>query len=92
MLIKIVQATSSINSPDDVITLVNKIGGFLYALIIVLGVLFVLIGAFHILTAGDKKDAFEKGKKQIFYAAAAVAIAVLATGIIKVIEDLAGKQ
>jgi len=92
MFVKIVQATSSINSPNDVIDLVNKVGGFLYAVIIAAGVLIILVGAFHILTAGDKKDAFEKGKKQIFYAAAAVVIAVLATGVIKIIEELAGKQ
>jgi len=91
-MFNIAYATSTIQSPEDVIRLANKIGGILYALIIVLAVLFILIGAFRMLTAGDKEEEFKKGKKQIIYAAIAVAVSVLATGIVRIVEELAGKK
>jgi len=91
-MFNIAYATSTIESPEDVIDLANKIGGILYALIIVLAVLFILIGAFRMLTAGDKEEEFKKGKKQIIYAAIAVAVSVLATGIVRIVEELVGKK
>ncbi len=88
MLINIVYATSSINTPDDVINAITRIGGALYSVLIALAVVFILVGAFEILTAGDDAKKFERGKNQIIYAAVAVAVGLLATGIVKIVQDL----
>lgn len=88
MLINIVYATSSINTPDDVINAITRIGGALYSVLIALAVIFILVGAFEILTAGDDAKKFERGKNQIIYAAVAVAVGLLATGIVKIVQDL----
>jgi hypothetical protein len=85
------RVTNVINSPGDVINLATKIGGYLYTLIIALSVVVVLIGAFNILTSGGDEKKFLKGKNQILYAAAAIAISVLATGIVRIVEDLVSK-
>lgn len=89
-LITIAYATSSITTPQGVIDAINRAGGFLYAVLIALAVVFILIGAFNILTAGDDEKKFSKGKKQIVYAAAAVAVGILATGVITLVQQLLG--
>ncbi len=87
-LINIAHAASSITSPTGVINAITRVGGALYSVLVALAVIFILIGAFQILTAGDDSKKFEKGKNQIIYAAAAVAIGLLATGIVKIVSDL----
>lgn len=81
---------AAVDSPEGVINVITKVGGFLYTLVIALGVLFILVGALNILTAGGDEKKFSKGKTQILYAAVAVAVAVLATGIVKIVRDLVG--
>ncbi len=87
-LINTAYATSSITTPQGVIDAITRLGGILYSILLVLAVLFILIGAFQILTAGDDAKKFEKGKKQIIYAAVAVAIGILATGIVTLVQQL----
>lgn len=78
-----------ISTPGDVITVVQKVGGFAFTLVIALSVLFIIIGALSMLIAGDDETKFKKGKKMVFYAVSAVAISVLATGIVKIVQQLA---
>ena len=91
MIINIAYATSSITSPSGVIDAITRASGILYSVLLVLAVLFILVGAFQILTAGDNAEKFKKGKQQIIYAAVAVAIGILATGIVKLVQQLLGQ-
>ncbi len=49
--------------------------------------IFILVGAFKILTAGGNTTQFEEGKKTITYTIVGAAVVLLASGLIKVIEN-----
>lgn len=50
--------------------------------------LFILIGAFYILTSGGNEDKLKTGKKTITYAVVGYAIILLAEGVIYIINEL----
>lgn len=83
-------ALAAIKSADDVITLITKAGGWLYSALVALAVVVIVYGAFEILFAGGDSEKVKKGKNVILYAVAAVAIAILATGIIVLVKELLG--
>lgn len=89
-LINIAYASTTITSPTGVVNAITRLSGILYSVLLALAVLFILVGAFQILTAGDDAKKFERGKKQIIYAAVAVAIGILATGIITLVKQILG--
>ncbi len=86
-LINTAYATTSITTPTGVVNAITRISGALYSVLLALAVLFILVGAFNILTADDNAERVKKGQKQIIYAAVAVAIGILATGIITIIQQ-----
>lgn len=87
-LINTAYATSSITTPQGVVDAITRAGGIAYSVLIALAVVFIIFGAYQILTAGDDAKKFANGKKQIIYAAIAVAVGMLATGIVKLVEQL----
>lgn len=83
-------ASAAIDSPDKVIGLVTKVGGWLYSALVAIAVVVIIYGAFEMLFSGGDAEKFRKGKNVVLYTIVAVAIAILATGVIKLIEQLVG--
>jgi len=52
----------------------------------------VIFAAFQILTAGDNKEKFEKGKKTLLYAVIGYALILISSGIIYIIKDVLGMK
>lgn len=70
--------------------LIDAIVGFLFWLGMVLVPLFILVGAFYILTSGGSQNRLAKGKKIIFYAIIGLLLILLARGIIGMINVILG--
>lgn len=83
-------AASDINTPEKVIAAICKFSGWLYAALLALAVLFIIYAAFLFLTAGGDAERVGTAKKQLIYAVVAVAAAILATGIIRITQELLG--
>ena len=83
-------ASAAIDSPDKIIELVTKVGGWLYSGLIAIAVVVIIYGAFEMLFSGGDTEKFKKGKNVVLYVVVAVAVAVLATGVIKLIQQLLG--
>ncbi|MFH1192949.1 MAG: hypothetical protein V1656_01370 [Candidatus Jorgensenbacteria bacterium] len=81
-------AFAAIDTPGKVITTINKLSGWLYTALLALAVVFIVYAAFLFLTAGDNAEQVSKAKTQIIHAAVAVAVAILATGIIELVKIL----
>lgn len=84
------QPQSGITSPEKVIAIINKFGGWFYSFLIALAVIYIIYAAFKFLTAGGDEKKIEEGKKQILYAVIALAVAMLATGIVKIMKQFLG--
>jgi len=81
-------AAAAVDTPDKVITIINKFGGWLYGALLALAVVFIIYAAFLFLTSGGDAEKVGKAKKQLIYAVVAVATAILATGVIKLVQIL----
>lgn len=83
-------ADSSIDSPEEVITLANRVGGWLLGILLVLAGVFVVGAAYMFLTSGGDTEKVQKAKNQLLYAVVAVAVALLAKSVVKLVEVLIG--
>lgn len=75
-----------ITKATDVTSLAEKIKTYLYAIFLTLAVIFLLLAAFYYLTAGGDEDKLKKAKDYLKYAIIGIIIALLAGGMVKLIE------
>jgi len=76
---------SGVQLNDIIITIINWATG----LLILLAVVFIIWAAFIYLTAGGDTEKVGKANKILIYAAVAIAIALLAQGIVFIVGQLA---
>jgi len=84
------QPQTSITTPEKVIALINKAGGWFYSALLALAVIYIIYAGFKFLTAGGDEKKVEEAKQQLIYAIIALAVAMLATGIVKVMKQFLG--
>ncbi len=84
------QPKTSITTPEKVIELINKFGGWFYSALLALAVIFIIYAAFRFLTASGDEKKVEEAKQQLIYAIIALAVAMLATGIVTVMKQFLG--
>jgi cell division protein FtsW (lipid II flippase) len=80
-------ASAAVDSPEKVVDLVSTLSVWLYNILIAASVVMIIIAAFNFLSSGGDQEKVTKAKQQIIYAVIAVAVAILATGIIKLVQD-----
>lgn len=78
----------AIDSPEDVIEVIEKLSGWMYSVLIGLAVVFIILAAYQFLMAGGDSEKVTKAKNSILYAVLAVVVALLATGIVKIVQEL----
>lgn len=83
-------AFAAIDTPEKVIDVVNKLAGWLYSGLIAFAVVFIIIASYNFLFSGGDAEKVETAKNQLLFAVVAVATAILATGIVKVVQQLLG--
>jgi len=84
------QPQTSITTPEKVVELINKFGGWFYSVLVALAVIFIIYAAFKFLTAGGDEKNIETAKQQLIYAIIALAVAMLATGVVAVMKEFLG--
>lgn len=66
--------------------------GWMYTILIALGVVFVLVAAFMYVTSQGNMEQVEKANKALMYIAIGIAVAVVSTAIPRVIVGLLGAK
>jgi len=84
------QPKTSITTPEKVIALIDKAGGWFYSVLLALAVIYIIYAGFKFLTAGGDEKKVEEARQQLIYAIIALAVAMLATGIVKVMKQFLG--
>lgn len=73
--------------------LVGNIAKFIFWDIAVpLSVIMILVGAFQLMTSAGDPEKTSKGRKTIIYSAVGLAIAIIASGIVTLIQSLLGSH
>ncbi len=76
------------NGGNDIISIISIIANWVYSFLLVAAVIFILIAAFNYLTGAGNTEKISKAHKILIYAVVAVAIALLAKGIVVLISSL----
>ncbi|MDO8557153.1 MAG: pilin [Candidatus Jorgensenbacteria bacterium] len=84
------QVSHAVDTPQGVVNLIVSITNWAYYLLLILAVLFIVYAAYMFLFSQGDTEKLEKAKKQIVYAVIAVAIAILAKGIIAFTQNILG--
>ncbi len=84
-------ASTIIDTPSGVVKLIDNLGNWAYGILLGLGVIFIVVAGYMFLFSGGDTEKTEKAKKTIIYAAIAVAVAILAKGIIALLQTLLTK-
>ena len=74
----------------DLMEKIMTLAGWMYGLLMVLGVVFVLYAAFLYLISQGSDERISSAKKVLIYAIVALVVAVLAGGVSSLIEDWGG--
>lgn len=82
------EPSHAVDTPEKVIGLIQRVTDWAYSILLVLAVLFIVYAAYLYLFSEGDTEKTEKAKKQIFYAVVAVAIAILAKGIIAFVQNV----
>ena len=99
-LVLAVKGTTSdgkVNTTEDVMTVIESITNWMYTIFMALAVIMIVYAAFVYLTAGGigtKKDspaAVTRAHKMLVYAVVAIAVAILARGIVVVVKSIITK-
>ena len=80
-------ASAAVDTPEKVVGLIDTLAVWLYNILIAASVVMIIIAAFEFLNSGGDQEKVTKAKERIIYAVIAVAVAILATGIIKLVQD-----
>lgn len=76
---------NAISTADDILGKMEKIGNWMFSVLMALAVIFIVIAAFKYLTSGGG-DKTKEAHKALGYAVVAVIIGVLSKGIVYAIE------
>jgi hypothetical protein len=82
----IVRAESSINTPTKVLELMDKIGNWMYGILLALAVIFIILSAYNFLFSGGDEARVKTARQQLFGTVIAVAVAILAKSIIELVK------
>ena len=87
------QAASCLTDEWGMICLLNTLYGisdWIFVVLIALAVLFVIMGAFQMITAAGSPEKVSSGRQYILYAAIGLAVALLARAIPAIVRTIAG--
>ena len=76
---------NTLTTETGLISVIKSVGNLIFAIFGVVAVIFILLAAFNYLTAAGDEKKLGTGKQMLMYAIIAVAVAVLAPGIVNVI-------
>ena len=79
---------AALTNAQDVINLIVRVGNWMYGAILALAVVFILLSAYNFMGSGGSEEKVTTAKNQLLYTLIAVVVAMLAKGLIALIEKL----
>lgn len=82
------QPRTDITTVDQLFTLLNRIVGWVFTILMIVAVIFILRAAFTYLTAGGDPAKVGIAQSALIYAAVAIAVGIVAYSVPRLIEAL----
>ena len=91
-------ATTIVNNPpapafttfQQVVDIIGKLLGWIYTIFFVVAAIIIVMAAFNYLTSGGDEEKVKSAKQQFIYAIVAIAVALVATAVQFVVQNLVG--
>ncbi len=83
-------STQTVQNYGTLVDKFNIVGNWMFGILLLLAVIFIVYAAFLYLTSGGDEDKTKTAKNYIIYAVIAIAVAILARGIIAVVGSFFG--
>lgn len=83
-------APTVVESAHELISLIERIGNWVFALLIAVAAVFLIYAGFKWVTAGGNPEEVNKARLMLINALIGVAIALLARGMVQVIRSVIG--
>jgi len=84
--------TMPVTTAQGVITVIDKVSSFLFAVFLALAVIFIIVAALFYLTAAGNQTQLDKAKNTLIYSIVAIVIALIAGGITAFIGNILGTR
>ena len=81
---------SPINNASQLLSILAKITQWMYTIFFILAVIFILLAAYNFLFAQGDPEKIKTARKQIIWAAVAIAVALLSVGATQIIQSFIG--
>ncbi len=79
--------TTTVTSINDVQGIVTDIVGWVQVFFYIVATLFIILAAYDYLTSGGSEDKVKAAKQRVIYAIVAIAIAVVAGGVVQLVNN-----
>jgi len=83
-------APTLIGGGQDLIDLINKIGNWVFALVLAVAAVFLIVAGFMFVTAGGNPENVNKARGMLINALIGVAVALGARGLVAVVSTVLG--
>jgi hypothetical protein len=83
---------SPIKSVDDIINILKNVVTYLYTAFYIVAVGYILLAAFTFLRAGEDSKKVEEAKGRLKYAVVAIVVALVASGVAKILKNFLEKN
>lgn len=77
-----------VRSIQDILRVLNTLVNWMFAILMILAVIFIFYAAYLYLTAGGDPEKVKSATRQLIFAAVAIAVALVAQGVRFVVEQL----
>ncbi|MFA5767047.1 MAG: hypothetical protein WC919_03935 [Candidatus Paceibacterota bacterium] len=84
------EAPTLIGGGEDLINLINRIGNWIFALVLAVAAVFLIVAGFLFVTAGGNPENVNKARGMLINALIGVAIALGARGLVAVVASVLG--
>lgn len=83
-------ATTTLTSPEQIVSFIKNITLYIFYGVMALAVMFIIIAAFYFLTAAGNPDKVTTARQMLIYAIIGVAVALLAYAIPWIVSGILG--
>ena len=84
--------TSGVDSPSDVVDLIEAIAGWFQVIVLAIAVFMIIYAGFIWMTAAGEEDKLTRARQTLIYALVGIAVVVVAYGLVALMTTLIGSS
>lgn len=75
---------------EELLAIIDTVTNWIFAIFVVLSIIFVLLAAFQFVTAGGQAEKVGEARQKLIWAAVGIIIALLAKGLVPIVRNIIG--